>query len=117
MALAELIKRCWAAEPADRPCGLHIVQQLEVISLWEQTALCQVSRLSTSGTSPSCHACVLYVLCVCVCVWRGEREGERERKRERERERERCDVISVYACAHVRGCRSACVRGTCGTWA
>ena len=67
MALAELIKRCWAAEPADRPCGLHIVQQLEVISLWEQTALCQVSRLSTSGTSPSSRMCPVRLVCACAC--------------------------------------------------
>jgi hypothetical protein len=74
MALAELIKRCWAASPADRPCALHIVQQLEVISLWELTARGQVSRLSFAGTSPPSSSCPVRLVCVrvrvrvCVCV-------------------------------------------------
>ena len=51
MPFAELISRCWSARPGDRPCALDIVQQLEVVSLWEQTAQWQVSRLPHSGSS------------------------------------------------------------------
>ena len=65
LPMAELIRRCWAPRGKQRPSALEILQLLEVIALWEQTAKHRVAMLSRAdqATARALYHCVTVGRC------------------------------------------------------